>query len=42
VKKSFNYPYDLIVDNAAESPSDNAKKILKFLKENEPQTFAKK
>jgi len=40
-EKGFNYPYDLIVDNTAKSPSDNAKKILKFLKENEPQAFAK-
>ena len=31
-EESFNYPYDLIVDNTAKSPSANAKIILEFLK----------
>ena len=41
-EESFNYPYDLIVDNAVKSPSANAKKILKFVESNKSQSFAKK
>ena len=40
-EKNFQYPYDLIVDTTHGSLFANAKKILEFLKETEPQSFTK-
>ena len=40
-EKNFKYSYDLIVVTVHTSPFANAEKILNFLKDNEPQAFAK-
>ena len=37
---SSNY-YDLVIDTTQLSPFTNAKKILEFMKSNEPRTFTK-